>query len=140
MPSLYGGSAPAQMVRTPGTAGPVQNLLAAPGAIYGANLTTALPSLVLMDAGAGGAYIARTAVAITATLAASEAQDTAAIAVTFGGITAVLAASEAQDVAAIAVTFSGGPTEQFTVSGPHVTDIFTTSTLSYPYDIKKRTA
>lgn len=79
-------------------------------------------------------------VGLVAVLAASEAKDTAAIAVAVGGITAVLAASEAKDVAAIAVTIGAGPTEQFTVSGPHVTDIFTTTTLSYPYDIKKRTA
>jgi len=75
-----------------------------------------------------------------ATLAATEAKDVAAIAATVGGLTVVLAATEAKDVAAIAITIGGGPTEQFTVSGPHVTDIFTTSTLSYPYDIKKRTA
>ena len=53
------------MVRAPGTAGPVQNLLAAPGAIYGANLTTALPSLVLMGAGGGAAQITQTSGAYT---------------------------------------------------------------------------
>ena len=75
------------------------------------------------------------------TLAATEAQDVAALSVTLGAaITMALAATEAQDVATISITVGGGPTEQFTVSGPHVTDIFTTTTLSYPYDIKRRTA
>ena len=55
-------------------------------------------------------------------------------------VTVSITASEAQDVASFTITVGGGPTEQFTVSGPHVTDIFTTTTLSYPYDIKRRTA
>lgn len=77
----------------------------------------------------------------TVALAATEAQDVAAISLSLGAaITMALAATEAQDVAAITITVGGGPTEQFTVSGPHVTDIFTTTTLSYPYDIKRRTA
>jgi len=110
MPSLYGGSAPAQMVRTPGTAGPVQNLLAFPGAIYGADLTTALPSLVLMDAGAGGAYISRALTPISAELAATEAKDVAAFSVTFTatGVTANLAATEAKDIAAFDATIGAG--------------------------------
>ena len=164
MVALYGGSAPAQLQRSPGTANPVQGFWAEGSALAGANLTTALPSNVLMDAGGGGAYIVPSAV-ITAILAATEAQDVAAVSITVGSatvtvalaateaqdvaaislslgaaITMALDATEAQDVAAISITVGGGPTEQFTVSGPHVTDIFTTTTLSYPYDIKRRTA
>lgn len=78
---------------------------------------------------------------ISVSLVATEAQDVAAISLTLGpAIIMALAATEAQDVAEISITVGGGPTEQFTVSGPHVTDIFTTTTLSYPYDIKRRTA
>lgn len=185
MVALYGGSAPAQLQRSPGTANPVQGFWAEGSALAGANLTTALPSNVLMEAGGGGAYTVPAAL-ITAILAATEAQDVAAIDVSVGGatvtvaltateaqdvaainvavrnaialaateaqdvaaislslgaaITMALAATEAQDVATISITVGGGPTEQFTVSGPHVTDIFTTTTLSYPYDIKRRTA
>lgn len=78
-------------------------------------------------------------VRLNASLTASEAKDTAAMSVTVRTSIA-LAASEAPDVATFTITVGGGPTEQFTVSGPHVTDIFTTTTLSYPYDIKRRTA
>jgi hypothetical protein len=107
MVALYGGSAPAQLQRSPGTANPVQGFWAEGSALAGANLTTALPSNVLMEAGGGGAYLAP-AVTITVSLAVTEAQDIAAANITVGStsITADLAATEAQDIAAIGVTVS----------------------------------
>lgn len=104
--------------------------------ITATGITAALAATEAKDSAAVNATVAN----FVAALAATEAKDIAAVAATVGaGLTVVLAATEAKDVAAIAVTFPG-PTGQFTVSGPHVTDIFTTTTLSYPYDIKKRTA
>jgi hypothetical protein len=73
------------------------------------------------------------------TLAATEAQDITAISAVVRNVV-TLAATEAQDITAIFIDSGPGPSEQFTVSGPYVTDTFTTTTLSYPYDIKRRTA
>lgn len=127
-----------------GAAGTVTAVLAATEAKDTAAISASVGLVAVLAAteAQDTAAISATVVSYTAALAATEAKDTAAISATFSvaGITAILAATEAKDVAAIAITIGGGPTEQFTVSGPHVTDIFTTSTLSYPYDIKKRTA
>ena len=58
MPSLYGGTAPAQMVRDTGSAGAVQNLLGSSNrAISGTNLSSSLPSNVKMYAGGGGSSL-----------------------------------------------------------------------------------
>lgn len=75
---------------------------------------------------------------ITAALVAVEAKDIASFTITAAAVAASLTAVEAQDIAAFVFTIPVAG--QFTVSGPHVTDIFTTTTLSYPYDIKRRTA
>lgn len=125
-----------------GAAGTITAVLAASEAKDTAAISASVGLVAVLAASEAQdtAAVNATVANFVATLAASEAKDVAAISATVGGLTVVLAASEAKDVAAIAVTIGGGPTEQFTVSGPHVTDIFTTTTLSYPYDIKKRTA
>lgn len=102
------------------------------------NITTPITvSLAASEAPDTASFSA--SVRINASLVASEAKDTASFIATVR-TSVVLAASEAKDTASFTITVGGGPTEQFTVSGPHVTDIFTTTTLSYPYDIKRRTA
>jgi len=109
-------------------------LLSPQGAV--GTITVSLAATEAQDVAALSVTVANP---ISVSLAATEAQDIAAIDVVVRTVV-TLAATEAQDVAAISITVGGGPTEQFTVSGPHVTDIFTTTTLSYPYDIKRRTA